>query len=91
MPTSAPARGPPRPRGRLASTDLNGGAVQALGQASLPALCLGERRVTIPVAAPLTLNGRRLRLRLASAFGLEIEVPIGQGTYLEATNFIGTP
>lgn len=77
---------------RLASTDADGGGAQTLGQASIPmGLCLGERRVTIPVATPLSLGGRRLRLRISSVLGVELDLPLGEGTYLEATNFVGTP
>jgi putative metal-binding protein len=76
----------------LSSTDLKGGNVQALGQASIPVgVCLGERRINIPVATPVELNNRRLRLRITNVLGVELDIPLGAGTYLEATNFVGVP
>jgi RHS repeat-associated protein len=72
------------PRYTLAATDPDGGQVQELGRTGgLLGMCVGNRRLTIPVSAPLTLDGQRLRLTISSAVALLVNLPLGPGTYLE--------
>jgi hypothetical protein len=77
---------------RLASTDLDGGNEQELGQITQGiGLGFSPKTVTIPVATPATLNNRRLKLTVSSAFQLNLNLQIGTSSYLTVTQFVGTP
>jgi hypothetical protein len=43
------------------------------------------------VAVPVTLNNKRLKLTISSALGLTLNWQMGSGSYLETTEFAGTP
>lgn len=75
----------------LDSTDVNGNNVQVLGQVGQPLLCLGSQTVSFPVSTPLTLSNRRLRFTMSSVLSLILNLQLGQGTYVQATPYIGTP
>lgn len=75
---------------RLSATNPDGSGEQLLGQTS-QLLGLGTQTVTIPVAVPVTLTNQRLKLTISSALGLSVNVRMGSSSFLEATNFIGTP
>jgi uncharacterized delta-60 repeat protein len=77
----------------LASTNLDGSDPQLLGQASQGVvICLGQESLSlmIPVTTPTTLINRRLQLTIATG-AQELTLPLGQGTFLEATTFVGAP
>jgi uncharacterized delta-60 repeat protein len=77
----------------LASTNLAGSDVQPLGETMQGlAICNGEdvRSITIPVTTPTLLVNRRVRLTIGAPDQTVI-VPLGERTFLEATNFVGTP
>jgi hypothetical protein len=77
----------------LASTDLAGGDLQPLGE-SIQGLviCFGAdvRSINIPVTTPATLIDRRLQLMI-TAPDQTLILPFGEHTFLEVTNFVGTP
>jgi hypothetical protein len=75
----------------LDSTDVNGNDVQVLGQTGQPLLCLGSQTVSFPVNTPLTLANRRLRFTMSSVLSLILNLQLGQGTYVQATPYLGTP
>lgn len=75
---------------RLDTTDANGESEQLLGQAT-QILGSDSQTITIPVSAPPTLTGQRLKLTI-SAVGLgDLSLALGGSIYTEVTNFVGTP
>jgi uncharacterized repeat protein (TIGR01451 family) len=75
---------------RLSATNADGTGEQLLGQTS-KLLAGGTQTITIPVTIPITLANKRLKLTISSAVGLGINLQMGNNTYLEATQFVGTP
>jgi uncharacterized delta-60 repeat protein len=77
----------------IASTDLNGGDPQFLGQATQGVyICMGQDTLSlfIPVNAPATLINRRLQVTITTPNEVAL-LPLGEQTFLQATNFVGTP
>jgi hypothetical protein len=75
---------------RLSTTDPNGGGERVLGQVT-QVLGSDTQTIAIPVSGPPTLTGQRLKLTI-SAVGLDHLGPaLGGSTYVEITNFVGTP
>ncbi|MPZ49392.1 MAG: hypothetical protein GEU75_08870 [Dehalococcoidia bacterium] len=73
----------------LALTNADGNEIEQLGQTTqLLGLCLGQERVRIPVQTPVELEGQRLKLTISTTAGLNVDLSLGRGTYLEATNFV---
>lgn len=76
----------------LSATDAAGGSAQPLGQTTLPvSLCLGTRVVAIPVVGPIALGNQRVKLTISSAIGLTLNLQLGAGASLNASNFAGLP
>jgi YVTN family beta-propeller protein len=76
----------------LAATDLNGGSVHTLGQTTqLLSLCTGEQTVTIPVATPFDLNNQLLKFTISSTLGANLNLQLGQNTFLLSTDYVGEP
>jgi hypothetical protein len=79
-------------RYRLTKVDADGGAEQPLGEVSrLLGLCTGQDIIQFPVAVPVTLDHERLRLTISSTASLNLSLRPGEGTFLEAANFVGVP
>lgn len=78
---------------RLAATNPDGGDEQPLGETTqVLGLCLsGNKTVTIPVNTPVALNNQRLKLTISSGVSLIVNLRTGRSTYLQATNYVGTP
>jgi uncharacterized delta-60 repeat protein len=77
---------------RLEKTDAAGMSAQLLGETTQPAgLCVSTELIPIVVPTPVTFTNERLRLTIASSLGLTLNLQLGPGTYLEATNFAGIP
>jgi YVTN family beta-propeller protein len=76
----------------LAATDLTGGSVHTLGQTTqLLSLCTGEQIVTIPVATPFDLNNQLLKLTISSTLIANLNLQLGQNTFLLSTDYVGEP
>ncbi|MCI0540859.1 MAG: hypothetical protein L0Z50_37135 [Verrucomicrobiales bacterium] len=76
---------------RLSATNPNGSGEQELGQTTqLLGLAIGPKTVAIPVATPVTLKNKRLKLTISSALNVSLNLRLGT-TYLEATKFVGLP
>jgi len=77
---------------RLAATELDGSGEQLLGQTTqVLDLGLGPHRISIPVTTPVSFNNQRLKLTISTAASLNTNLQMGNGTFLEATEFVGTP
>jgi hypothetical protein len=76
----------------LAATDPAGVNPQLLGQRTqLLTLCAGRRTVEIPVPTPVTLTNQRPKLTISSVLSVNLNLQLGTSTFLEATDFVGTP
>ena len=75
---------------RLSATNPDGSGEDVLGQAT-QVLGSGPQTITIPVKTPLTLAGERLKLTISSVGLGNMSMALGRDSYVEATNFIGTP
>jgi YVTN family beta-propeller protein len=76
----------------LAATDVNGGSVHTLGQTTqLLSLCVGEQTVTIPVATPFDLNNQLLKFTISSTLSANLNLQLGQNTFLLSTDYVGEP
>jgi YVTN family beta-propeller protein len=76
----------------LAATDLTGASVHTLGQTTqLLSLCTGEQIVTIPVATPFDLNNQLLKLTISTTVGANLNMQLGQNTFLLSTDYVGEP
>jgi len=77
---------------RLSKTNLAGGNEQVIGQTQrLVGLCLGQEVISIPVTAPVAFANERLRLTISSTIGVNLDLQLGEGTFLDVTNFTGIP
>ncbi|HEU5469338.1 MAG TPA: hypothetical protein VFV67_01700 [Actinophytocola sp.] len=78
------------PTYRLWATDAT--TEHLLTQTSPPlSFCLGQRTLKLPVHTPLTLTNQRLKLTVSTPLSTTLTLPLGPTTYLQATNFTGTP
>lgn len=75
---------------RLAATNPDGSGEQMLGQVT-QVLGTGTQTITIPVKTPLTLAGERLKLTISAVGLTNMTLDLGGSSYVEATNFVGTP
>lgn len=77
----------------LASTAPDGSDSQPLGSVNEPiSLCLlGSHTVSIPVLTPVAFDSRRLKLSISAALGVYLNLQLGSGTYVQGTNYEGTP
>lgn len=78
---------------RLATTELDGSSPQLLGETTQPLdLCLfGQKTVNFPVSTPLVITNRRLQLTIKGPAGINFNLHTGEGTFLQATSFVGAP
>ena len=77
----------------LSVVSPDGLSAQSIGNVTFRRACAsGSVSVDIPVTVPLPfrLEGL-LRLTLGGPSPIDFELAIGGGTFLEATNFLGTP
>ncbi|MGH9162141.1 MAG: FG-GAP-like repeat-containing protein [Vicinamibacteraceae bacterium] len=77
---------------RVMATNPAGGDESLLGEVTQGlSVCLGQETITIPVTTPVRLTNHRLKLTLSSAVSLNVNLKMGNHTFLEATNFVGSP
>jgi hypothetical protein len=78
---------------RLATTEPDGSSPQLLGETVQPLdLCLfGQKTVNFPVSTPVVITNRRLKLTIKGPAGINFNLHTGNGTFLQATSFVGTP
>ncbi len=77
---------------RLEATDPAGGSAVLLGSTQqFLSLCASTRTIHIPVNVPVSLSNQRLKLTISNVLAILLNLHLGQHTFLEATNFLGTP
>jgi hypothetical protein len=75
---------------RLSATNPDGSGEQLLGTVTRSAT-LGQLTASIPVSTPVSLTNKRLKLTVTTNSTFNSRVQLGSSTYLQVTQFAGTP